>query len=227
MGMGPNYEPESDGRSSEPGGPQDKVNGLPRGSMLVNGGKPGQSFGTAAANYAMGNQEDAYKMLQLFLTGQNNKDDSRFGRFMQGWLGPVASAALNALTNTTGQAPTSTDDLFGNIQSGLAGDTNIYDYLKGLGGAALQKVLTGPAGESDVETQRAMELYAPLLTMGLSPLERTSFYRQQDDTIQQMDNRRLTDPNLGIGTSRTVPGTDQGWGQFVQESPFYKRYSGR
>jgi hypothetical protein len=228
MGLGPNLDPTGGGRSAVPGTRTDNVNGQPRGA---GGGLVGRGgFSPAAVKMALGDQRAGYDMLNMFLNGTTRQGGGAFDNFMESWLGPVATAALNALTETGGM-PTSADELFGQIQSGLQGNGNIYTFLSTLGQKALQSSLGGPQGEGYDTTRNAMELYAPLLTPGMTAGSRRAFGRDQDNLLREMVAPDYYDDNLNAGAMGpngfgNADGTgDQSWGQFVQNSPFYKRYN--
>lgn len=194
---------------------------------------------TAAIAKGAQDQNFGFNMLIKALTGRDTYGGGPFDDFMQQYLGPITTAAINALgtinnggasvqPGQTGHLPVNIDNLFANIGTGLGGGQvggkDLYTYLSSLGRDALAAALGGPQGQSLSEIQNALGTFAPLETIGMTGGNRSAFYRQQDDVIRALQNQAATDKTMMAGAIGPQGNDGPTWGQFISTTPFYGNY---
>jgi hypothetical protein len=183
--------------------------------------------GPIPAAQAAENQQLGFDMLWNFLTGSSDFGGGPFDDFLLSYLGPITTSALNAKDIVNGVMPQSLEEIFGMIQSGIAGESDLYGTLGSLGQSAVQKALGGSAGQSADTVADILQQLSPLYTIGRGPITGGDFQRQQRNLIRGLQKNAFMDPSGNMGGGWTGPnGGDLSWGEHVLQSPFFSEFYG-
>lgn len=177
------------------------------------GGK-GQ-YDPLAIKNAESDQRLGYDMLHQYLTGSTDEGTGPFSGFLEDFLGPIATALINA-KGAGGQTPTNIDDIFAAIKSGVGpgATTNLYDYMGGMARNAMKKQLGG-GDVSFNEASQVASMYSPLLTRGFNPIAQKQYSRQLGNQLRGMQ----------APSYRDMLGNDKGdYGGALAKSQFYHNW---
>ena len=165
---------------------------------------------------AMQDSDEAYRMYREYTTGTTRAGSGPFSRYFDQWFEPVVMAAINA-ASAGGKKLTSADveALFTSLASQVKAG-NLTQNTGGMAQNFMNSVTGGTIGEDYDLLRNSASAMSPLMSLGLSPIWRSGFLRDQQNTFADMYDRAQSDPNFGEGI------TD--WGRRFAESPFFKQW---